>query len=109
MDERCAVGRTEWLADGVSKVVELCWVMSDGRSGGLNYYNIYNKDIGTGGIKVLFEGGWTDRIVLIYIGIVFFLKGFVFFWLRIVLKGSKIVFFLNMGEEGSFTNILEGK
>lgn len=42
--------------DGVSGVVELCWVMSDGRSGGLNYYNIYNKDIGTGGIKVLFAG-----------------------------------------------------
>lgn len=47
------------------------------------------------------------RKVLIYIGIVFFLKGFVFFWLRIVLKGSKIVFFLNMGEEESFTNILD--
>ena len=51
--------------------------------------------------------GRTDRIVLIYIGIVFFLKGFVFFWVRIVLKGSKIVFFLNMGEEWSFTNILD--
>ena len=53
--------------------------------------------------------GRTDRIVLIYIGIVFFLKGFVFFWLRIVLKGMKFVFFLNMDEEGSFTNILDGK
>ena len=50
--------------------------MSCGRSGGLNYYNIYNKDIGTGGIKVLFEGGRTDRIVL---------------------KGSKIVFFSKYG------------
>ena len=54
-------------------------------------------------------GELTDRIVLIYIGIVFFLKGFVFFWVRIVLKGSKIVFFLNMGEEESFTNILDRK
>ena len=98
------------LIDGLTGgVVELCWVMSGCRSGGLNYYNIYNKDIRAGGIKVLFEGGWTDRIVLIYIGIVFFLKGFVFFWVRIVLKGSKIVFFLNMGEEESFTNILDGK
>ena len=95
MDERWADGRAEWLADGVSNVVELWWVMSGGRSGGLNYYNIYNKDIGTGGFKVLFEGGRTGRIVLIYIGIVFFLKGFVFFWVGIVLKGSKIVFFLN--------------
>ena len=41
-------------------VVELCWIMSSGILGGLNYYNIYNKDIGTGGIKVLFA--WrTDR------------------------------------------------
>ena len=93
----------------MSNDVELCWVMSGGRSGGLNYYNIYNKDIGTGGIKVLFERGRTDRNVLIYIGIVFFLKGFVFFRLRIVLKGMKFVFFLNMGEEESFTNILDGK
>ena len=37
-------------------VVELCWVVSDGRSVGLNYYNIYNKDIGTDRIKVLFAG-----------------------------------------------------
>ena len=95
-------------AGGVSKDVELCWVMSGGRTGGRNYY-IYNKDMGTGGIKVLFEGGRYRRKVLIYIEIVFFLKGFVFFWLRIVLKGSKIVFFLNMGEEESFTNILDGK
>ena len=35
------------LIDGLNGgVVELCWVMSGGRSGGLNYYNIYNKDIG---------------------------------------------------------------
>ena len=27
--------------------------------------------------------------------------------MRIVLKGSKIVFFLNMGDEESFTNILD--
>ena len=27
--------------------------------------------------------------------------------MRIVLKGSEIVFFLNMGDEGSFTNILD--
>lgn len=105
MDERWADGRTEWL----SNVVELCWVMSGGRSGGLNYYIIYNKDIGTGGIKVLFEGGRTDRIVLIYIGIVFFLKGFVLFWVRIVFFYKEIVFFLNMGDEESFTNILGGK
>lgn len=93
----------------MSDVVELCRVMSGGRSGRLNYYNIYNKDIGTGGIKVFFAGGRTDRIVLIYIEIVFFLKGFVFFRVRIVLKGTKIIFFLNMGEEESFTNILDGK
>ena len=54
MDARWADGQTEWLADGVSNVVELCWVMSGGRSGGLNYYIIYNKDIGTSGIEVLF-------------------------------------------------------
>ena len=91
--------------------IECCRIMLcyGGRSGGLNYYNIYNKDIGTGGIKVLFEGGRKDRIVLIYIEFVFFLKGFVFFWLRIVLKGMKFVFFLNMDEKESFTNILEGK
>lgn len=62
--------------------------MSCGRSGGLNYYNIYNKDIGTSRINVLFAGRQTDKIVLIYIG---------------------IVFFLYMGEEESFTNILDGK
>ena len=50
-------------------------------------------------------GGRYRRKVLIYIGIVFFLKGFVLFWVRIVLKGSEIVFFLNMGEGESFTNI----
>ena len=52
-------------------------------------------------------GGWILEMkkVLIYIEIVFFLKEFVFFWVRIVLKGSKIVFFLNMDEEESFTNI----
>ena len=60
-------------------VVELCWVVSDGRSVGLNYYNIYNKDIGTDRIKVLFAGGRYRRKVLIYIEIVFFLKGFVLF------------------------------
>ena len=38
----------------MSNVVELCLVMSGGRSGGLNYYIIYNKDIGTSGIEVLF-------------------------------------------------------
>ena len=42
------------LADGV---VELCWIVSGRRTGGLNYYNIYNKDIMAGGIKVLFVGG----------------------------------------------------
>ena len=68
------------LIDGLTGgVVELCWVMSGGRTGGRNYYNIYNKDVEAVGIKVLFEDGRTDRIVLIYIGIVFFLKGFVFF------------------------------
>ena len=55
-------------------VVELCCVMSGGRTGEWHYYNICNKDVEAGGIKVLFEGGRTDRIVLIYIGIVFFLK-----------------------------------
>ena len=65
--------------DGVSDVVELCFVMSGGRAGGLNYYNIYNKDIETDRIKVFFFGGRYRRKVLIYIGIVFFLKGFVFF------------------------------
>ena len=53
-----------------------------------NYYNVYNKDVETGGIKVFFAGRRTDRIVL---------------------KEMKFVFFLNMGEEGSFTNILGGK
>ena len=56
----------------MSNVVELCWVMAGGRTGGLNYYNIYNNDIRAGGIKVLFAGGRYRRKVLIYIGIVFF-------------------------------------
>ena len=68
------------LIDGLTGgVVELCCVMAGGRTGGRNYYNIYNKDIRTGGIKVLFAGGRTDRIVLIYIGIVFFQSEFVLF------------------------------
>ena len=53
MSASTAAGLTALLADGI---VELCWVMSGCRSDGLNYYNIYNKDIGTGGIKVFFAG-----------------------------------------------------
>ena len=44
--------------------------MTGGRSDGLNYYNIYNKDIGTDRIKVLFADGQYRRKVLIYIEIV---------------------------------------
>ena len=74
---------------------ELIDGLTDWLAGGRNYYNIYNKDVEAVGIKVLFEDGRTDRIVLIYIEFVFFLKEFVFFWVRIVLKGMKFVFFLN--------------